>query len=200
MKRTTDRVAADILGMARAVDKAEAEKNRKPRILACDPSFTAWGWAVLESHQVISTGCIKTEPEAKKKKIRAGDDQARRVREIIQQLDKIISYHNVTYIVSELPHGSQNYKGAVMIGVVTGILEGFNVLRNIPLEWYLENDAKRALFGRISASKAEVKASINELYDVSWSGRKYIDEAVADALAIYYAAECSSPTIKFINK
>lgn len=174
--------------------------NRKPRVLACDPSFTAWGWAVLENHQVISTGCIRTEPEAKKRRIREGDDRARRTREIIQQLEKIISYHNVTFIVAELPHGSQNAKAAVMMGIVMGILEGFNVLRNIPLEWYSEADAKKALYGRNSASKAEVMRSIAELYDVSWTGTKYIDEAVADALAIYHCAECNSHVIKFMNR
>jgi len=172
----------------------------KPRIMACDPSFTAWGWVILEGHLVQAQGVIVTKPEAKKKKIRAGDDQARRVREIIMELERIIKEYHVSYIVSELPHGSQNYKGAVMIGVVTGILEGFNVLRNIPLEWYLENDAKRALFGRLSASKAQVKEAVDNLYEVRWTGTAFRDEAVADALAIYYAAECSSPTIKFMNQ
>ena len=180
--------------------KRVTPSNTKPRIMACDPSFTAWGWVVLEGHIPQAQGVIVTKPEVKKKKIRAGDDQARRVREIIQQLDRIIEKYHVQYIVSELPHGSQNYKGAVMIGIVTGILEGFNVLRNIPLEWYLENDAKRALLGRLSASKDEVKQAVADLYKVYWTGVKYADEAVADALAIYYAAECSSPTIKFMNR
>ena len=178
----------------------ETSAAKAPAILACDPSFTAWGWVVLQGHMVQAAGCIKTKPDHKKKKIRAGDDQARRVREIIQELNRIIDRHHVQYIVSELPHGSQNYKGAIMIGVVTGIMEGFNVLRNIPLEWYLENDAKRALFGRISASKAEVRAAVDDLYEVPWTGVDFRDEAIADALAIYYAAECSSPTIKFMNR
>ena len=172
----------------------------KPRILSCDPSFTAWGWVVMEGHMILASGVIKTEPDTKKKKIRASDDRARRVREIVQQLDQIISKHNVTYIVSEMPHGSQNFNSAVMIGVVAGILEGFNVLRNIPVEWYLENDAKRALFGRISASKTQVKEAVDSLYNVRWTRTKYIDEAIADALAIYYAAECNSPTLKFMNR
>jgi len=172
----------------------------KSRIMTCDPSFTAWGWVVLEGHMIVKTGVIVTKPDNKKKKIRASEDNARRVREILQQLTKIIDEFGVTYIVSEIPHGSKNYKGAVMIGVVTGILEGFNVLRNIPVEWYLENDAKRALFGRLSASKKQVIDAIDDLYEVPWKGTKYWDEAVADALAIYYAAECNSPTLNFISR
>lgn len=177
-----------------------ANKSNKPFILTCDPSFTAWGWAVLQDNMVKASGVIVTKPDTKKKKIRASDDRARRVREIIQQLDRIITKYHVTYIVSEMPHGSQNHSGAIMIGIVAGILEGFNVLKNIPLEWYLENDAKRALFGRISASKAQVIEAVDSLYEVYWTKTKYVDEAVADALAIYYAAECNSPTLKFMNK
>ena len=158
----------------------ERIRPTKPRILACDPSFTAWGWVVLEGHIPIAQGVIVTKPDNKKKKIRASEDNARRVREIIQQLDRIIEKYHVTYIVSEMPHGSQNYKGAVMIGVVTGILEGFNVLRNIPVEWYLENDAKRALFGRISASKEQVKDAVADLYEVYWTGTKYANEGRVD--------------------
>ncbi|MBN2570515.1 MAG: crossover junction endodeoxyribonuclease RuvC [Ignavibacteriales bacterium] len=174
--------------------------STKPRILACDPSLTAWGWAVLEEHLVVATGVITTKPNAKKRRIREGDDRVRRTQELLRELDSIIRRYQVTYIVAELPHGSQNARAAIMMGIVTGALEGFNVLRNIPLEWYSENDAKKALLGHISASKKEVIDSIDSLYEVPWTDVKYVDEAVADALAIYYCAECNSPTIKFMTQ
>jgi Holliday junction resolvasome RuvABC endonuclease subunit len=174
--------------------------HRKSRVLACDPSFTAWGWAVLEGHLVVEHGCYRTQPEAKKRRIREGDDRVRRTSELIHFLLETIAKFNIEIIVSELPHGSQNAKAAVMIGIVTGIVVTIGIAAGIPVEWYSENDAKKALFGHISASKAEVIRSINELYEVSWTGTKYIDEAVADALAIYYVAECNSPMIKFMLK
>jgi Holliday junction resolvasome RuvABC endonuclease subunit len=149
---------------------------------------------------VKETGVLRTKPEAKKRRIREGDDRVRRTTEIIAELRKVFKEYNISLIVSELPHGSQNARAAVMIGIVTGILQTFSYLLSIPIEWYSENDAKKALFGRISASKAEVIRSINELYEVSWTGTKYADEAIADALAIYYVAECNSPTIKFMNR
>ena len=172
----------------------------KPRILACDPSLTAWGWAVMSGHQIKATGVIVTKPNAKKLRIRVGDDDVRRTGEIISQLGKIIDRYNVTYIVTELPHGSQNSRGAIMIGIVLGVLQSFNILRNIPVEWYSEADAKKALLGKISASKQETIDAIDKLYDVCWLDTKYVDEAVADALAIYNCAEQDSPTIKFMNK
>ena len=172
----------------------------KPIILACDPSFTAWGWAVLQGNIVKATGVIVTKPEAKKRKIREGDDRARRTREIIYQLENVIIKYKVVYIVAEQPHGSQNAKAAIMMGVVVGIMESFNVLQKIPLEWYSEADAKKALLGRNSATKKQIQDGVDALYNVYWTGYKYVDEAVADSLAVYYAAECNSPTLKYLNR
>lgn len=176
------------------------QTTTKPKVLTCDPSFTAWGWAVLQGHMVQASGVIVTKPEAKKRKIREGDDRSRRTREIIQQLSAIIDKYGVTFIVAEQPHGSQNAKAAIMMGVVVGILESFNVIRNIPLEWYSENDAKKNLLGRLSATKRQVIDAIADLYKVNWTGTKYVDEAVADALAVYFCAEQNSPTIKYMNR
>jgi len=149
---------------------------------------------------VQASGVIVTKPEAKKRRIRVGDDDVRRVGELLSQLLKIIEKYNVTFIVTELPHGSQNSRGAIMIGIVLGVMQSFNFILNIPVEWYSENDAKKALLGRISATKAQVIDAIDSLYEVAWTNTKYVDEAVADALAIYYCAEQFSATIKFMNQ
>src|SRR6056297_3054439 len=93
-------------------------------ILTNDPSLTAWGWAIIDwQDNVIQTGCIKTKPDYKKKRIRKGDDTVRRLSEISQKLIKLINHYNVQYILSELPHGSQNANAAVMIGATTGIVQ-----------------------------------------------------------------------------
>lgn len=165
-------------------------------ILTCDPSFTAWGYAVLQNHRVIDSGCIKTAPQAKKRRIRQGDDLIRRITELVYELEKIIDKYEIAFVVSELPHGSQNAKGAVMIGSVAGILQTLCILKDILPEWYSENDAKKALLGRISASKAEVIQAVEETLEVKISGPKYVREAVADALAIYNVATIQSPTLK----
>ena len=48
---------------------------RKPTILTNDPSLTAWGWVVLRGNAIVEAGCIKTESQAKKRRIRKGDDR-----------------------------------------------------------------------------------------------------------------------------
>ena len=172
----------------------------EPTVLTCDPSFTAWGWAVVQNHIVIDHGCIKTVPEAKKRRIRQGDDRVRRTTEIILSLMETIGNHRIAFIVSELPHGSQNAKAAVMIGVVVGILQAISELWEIPIEWYSENDAKKALLGRVSASKGEVIEVVEQTLDITIPGPKYYREAVADALAIYNVAQATSPTLKILTR
>jgi len=171
-----------------------------PKIIAFDPSFTAWGWAVLQNHTVIASGCIKTAPEAKKRRIREGDDRVRRTQEIIQQLLMHITKHKINFIVSELPHGSQNAKAAVMMGVVVGVVQAISVCEDIPVEWYSEADAKKALLGRISSTKTEVIDAVEEMLEYKISGPKYVREAIADALAIYNVAHMNSPTLKILTR
>lgn len=185
--------------MKRTTSKGQTA-HFKRNILACDPSFTAWGWAVVSERNVVDFGVISTKPQAKKMKIREGDDRIRRIGEIYSELKDIIAKHRVYYIVAELPHGSQNAKAAIMMGSVAAILSGFDQLRGVPVEWYSENDAKKALLGRISASKGEVVQAVAERFDWPQTGTQYIDEAVSDALAIYNVALQQSPTVKFLNQ
>ena len=174
--------------------------NTAPIILSCDPSFTAWGFVVMQDRRVRLAGCIKTEPSAKKLRIRKGDDRVRRASEIIHVLMQVIKENEVVFIVSELPHGSQNASAAVMIGLVIGILQTLSMTLDIPVEWYSEDDGKKAVTGRKGPSKQDIIDAVDKIYGVNWQNIKYKDEAVADALAIYHAASLNSPTLKFINR
>jgi len=169
-------------------------------ILTNDPSFTAWGYAVVSKNKILESGCIKTAPEQKKRRIRASDDRTRRASEIAGSLLQLIATHDVNFILSESPHGSQNAQAAIMIGLVAGLLVGISESLNIPIEWYSEQDSKKAVLGKKAATKEDMIEAIDKLYDVDWRSTKYIDEAVADALAVHYVATQQSPTLKFIKR
>jgi len=169
-------------------------------ILTNDPSITAWGFAILNNHnEILEIGCIKTQTEGKKRRIRKGDETTRRVSEINQRLLEVIRKYNVNYILSELPHGSQSASAAVMIGIATGIGQTMSDALGIPIEWYSEGDSKKAVLHKQSATKQEMIDAITKLYNVPWTKVKYINEAVADALAIHYAASLQSSTLKLYN-
>lgn len=175
--------------------------NKPFTILTNDPSFTAWGWAVLSlKGAVLETGCIKTAPSHKKLRIRKGDDRTRRISEINHVLLGLIEKHNIRYILAEQPHGSQNASAAVMIGICLGIMQTLSDVLKIGVEWYGEEDAKKCVLHKKSATKAEMISAIGELYKIRWTWIKYKDEAVADALAIHYVATQQSNTLKFLKR
>jgi len=170
-------------------------------ILTNDPSFAAWGWAVLTPDgKIVKTGCIKTAPQSKKLRIRKGDDRVRRTQEICQELLRIIKEYNVWLIVSELPHGSQNAQAAIMMGVVVGILQTLSCASGISIEWFSEADAKKAILNKKSATKSEMIEAITALYDVPWTGVNYKDEAVADCLSIFHVAKEQSSALQLLMR
>jgi Holliday junction resolvasome RuvABC endonuclease subunit len=169
-------------------------------ILANDPSICAWGYSVLDQNgNVLDFGCIKTESGGKKMRIRKSDDRTRRVHEINERLLSMIKKYNVEYMVSELPHGSQNASAAVMIGACIGIMQTLSDTLQIGLEWFSENDSKKCALGKSTAEKKEMIEAMSKIYDIKWTGTKYIDEAVADSLAIHYVASKDSPALKLFR-
>lgn len=170
-------------------------------ILSNDPSITAWGWSVITGRGIVlDQGCIKTEPSAKKSRIRKSDDRTRRISEINQILIRLIKQYHIDFILSELPHGSQNAQAAIMIGSVTGILQTISDVLEIPIEWYSEADSKKAVLNKKSASKQQMKKAISELYKVKWTGVEYRDEAIADSLAVHYVATKQSSILKMMKR
>ena len=174
-------------------------ENKPFTVLTNDPSLTAWGWAVLNQNgEIISADCIKTAPEHKKRRIRVGDDNIRRISEINQRLREIFKSYNIGLILSELPHGSQNASAAKMIGMVAAICQTISDWEKIPIEWYSEGDAKKAATGRISVPKQAMINRMSMIYpDAPWTRIKYKDEAIADALAIHNVAMEQSAILKF---
>jgi Holliday junction resolvasome RuvABC endonuclease subunit len=162
-----------------------------------DPSLTAWGWAIVNADGTVEkAGCIKTGAENKVRRIRKGDDTVRRVSEINYILLELIRSNNVRMLLSELPHGSQNASAAVMMGIVTGIVQTIADTLELPVEWYSEGDAKKHLLRKRSATKNETISAISKIYTVPWRNVKYIDEAVADAMAVYHVAKNQSALLK----
>lgn len=180
-------------------------KRKNPKgevtVLACDPSLTAWGWIVINlKGDVLDSGCIKTAPSSKKLRIRKGDDRCRRVSEINQLLLFVIEKYNVRFILSEQPHGSQSAVVAIMIGICLGVVQTLADSLRIGVEWYSEGDCKKCLLGKRNATKGETIQAIKQLYPgIVFTGTKYIDEAVADAMAVYYYGVKNSNVLRLLS-
>jgi Holliday junction resolvasome RuvABC endonuclease subunit len=176
--------------------------STKKCILTNDPSITAWGWAVVEpkTGKVIECGAIKTEPSPAKLRARKGDDRVRRITDINRVLIEVIKKHNISLILSELPHGSQSAVAALMIGIVTGIMQAIGDSLSIPVEWYSEGDAKVAVCGKRSIPKDDMVDVIDKLFKerIIWKRTKWENQAIADSLAVYYVARQQSTALKML--
>ena len=169
-------------------------------ILTNDPSITAWGWAVVNADgKILASGCIKTSPDNTKKNLRKTDDRFRRISEINIMLLGVIEKYNVKFIVSEAPHGSQSAVAAVMIGMTAGMLQTIADTLCLPIEWYSEGEVKKCVLNKRAAAKNEMIEAVRQRMKVNFTGIKYIDEAVADALGVYLAAVNSSVTLKLLK-
>ena len=160
------------------------------KIMANDPSFTAWGWVVFDTDKpkdVLDCGCIKTENSQKKRNLRAGDDRVRRISIINNQLLGIIDKHEVNYILAEAPTGSQSSSAAMMIGAVTGIIQTIADCRKTPIDWYTIHDIRKVLGIRVNSSKPDIFKAVSKKYKGTWYANKpkYVQEAIADAIAVY---------------
>lgn len=170
-------------------------------ILTNDPSMTAWGWAVVTPQgKVVDSGAIKTQPSHKKLGIRKGDDRARRITEINSELLEVIEKWKIKLILSEQPHGSQSAVAAVMIGITAGIVQTMGDCLDIAVEWFSEAEAKKAISGKRSVGKDEmVVIAKTKFSNVNWRNTKWIDQAVADSLAVFYVASKQSALIKLLR-
>lgn len=177
------------------------QKIKQPTILTNDPSMTAWGWAVIDYNgNVVKVGCIKTQPSLRKLRIRVGDDRVRRIYELNRELLGLIREHDVRYMLCEQPSGSKIAAGALMVGVVLAVMTTISSCTGIGVEWYSEGDAKKCISGKRSLTKEQTIKLIDKFYEVPWTGVKYVDEAVADALAIHRVAYYQSPVLRMKQK
>jgi Holliday junction resolvasome RuvABC endonuclease subunit len=113
--------------------------------------------------------------------------------------EKVKKVENPFVIVSEQPHGSQNARAMLMVGICLAVVESVSILKNIPLEWYMQSETKKHLLGRANASKDAMVEAIKKEYKLEWRDVKYIDEAVADSLAVYHLAKEQCEMIKLLN-
>lgn len=171
-------------------------------ILANDPSIREWGWVIAKIAnkrcRILDTGCIKTDAEHKKRRIRKSDDMVRRLDEITDRLLEIKNEYKVSWMLSELPHGSQSASAAKSLGAVTGLVCGFAKTQSIPVDWYSEGDCKKHVLGKKSATKEQMIERMSEIYKTDWvQGVKYKDAAVADALAVLHIGRAKSQALLF---
>jgi Holliday junction resolvasome RuvABC endonuclease subunit len=169
-------------------------------ILSFDPSITEFGLAIINSDTIIDAECIKTNPGHSEHNITKSRDKARRASKIVKRILDVLCHHRIKTIVSELPQGSQSAPAADCLGMARSIVQTIADCYSKQIIWVKQHDSKMTMVGKSDAEKHEMidavdNSDINfpELGDpkdgAPWTGIKYRDEAIADAVAVYITAK-----------
>lgn len=177
-------------------------------ILALDPSLRMTGWLLVDNGIPVSCGTIATEPDAKKRRIFAGDDDSRRCKVILDALEDLVTTACVTELLVEQPAGARGagghkcqcggqhvpgmYRSAKSEGMVLALVTAFGVNNGFDIQWRQPTDVKFALLKARSGSKDAMIAAATRLLDErGWKldlpKARLKLEAVADAIGVAVA-------------
>ncbi len=96
------------------------------------------------------------------------DDNANRCVQISERLKQIIIDHGIHGIIGELPHGgSQNARASHQLGLAIGAVSSTCHLMDMPVEWCTPQAVKKAITGKIHASKSEIINAICKMYGIA---------------------------------
>ena len=161
-------------------------------VLALDPSKTATGWVLIRGGKIIDYGCYKFNSRIEKSKAK-GSVIIKKFWEFnlgyYQFLNQLIRENWVTEICAEFPHGTQSYSAAVALTTVKDIISMFELHSpNVPVYFYTEGECKKCYFGRAKGvEKTDTVQAMAARFDgFKPTGVAYVDQAVADALLVYY--------------
>lgn len=128
--------------------------------LACDPSITAWGFAVMGKTRSIYTSFVPTAKDKLKKHLYVADQDAERAREVFLKLCEVMQPFqgagDTVFLISEAPTGSQSARSSKLLGVCLGLLVGLESYATEPLIFLTAGEIRKSLCGDRNASKAAV--------------------------------------------
>jgi Holliday junction resolvasome RuvABC endonuclease subunit len=147
-------------------------QNRHLRIIALDVAFTHLGASVLEydtasstNWDVLSTTCLVTKPEAKKRHSYETDDKVRRVRILCKGLATLIEEWEPLLVAAELPSsGGKSAAAHASMGIAISVVTCVTELLDIPMRSYNWDDIKLKVTGKKTAGKKEIQEAIVKLY------------------------------------
>jgi len=162
-------------------------------IIGVDPGFACLGLARVAllpggGERVECLEVIRTEASARKREIRATDDNLRRAGELAAALDGWIG-PDVVAICSESQSWPRNAATTAKVGMCWGVIAAVAHRHGLPVLQASPQEIKRAVAGRKTASKGEIMVALECRYDdlPPWPAQKGLVEHAADALAAVVA-------------
>lgn len=164
--------------------------SEQTRIITLDISLVATGYAVLDLGEVperlVEFGCVTTKPD-RQERLKGADD-IRRVSDMALRLSQLTEDHRPALIIGELPYGSRSAASAKAQGICLGVFGSLRIYHAVPCHWVTPQSTKKALTGRMDASKEQVFAAVAAIWPEITEAKKGEQEHIADALAAAVAS------------
>jgi len=154
-------------------DKQSLHPSSTKKVLAFDPSFSAFGWVLID-------GTNQTYGVIKKRK---GETPITFSMRLALELAPLIAQANI--VVSEKPYGSKSSRALEALSFCKGLIIGLCVEK--PLFFYSAVSCKKAATGDSNADKNKIVqwAFSNYPNIMGKIKSKYAQEAISDALTVY---------------
>lgn len=155
-------------------------------VLALDASLRRTGFAVARNGRLTDYGCLTTDDRT---------DEGERLRQIWQQLWKLIRMYDVDEVALEACFLGRNTRTLQALSRVHGVILLVAAMAGIPVSQYPPAVVKQAVTGKGNSTKETVAAAVQALFgEVAWEKVKrpgFLD--VTDALAVLYTHFQSQP-------
>lgn len=155
------------------------------KFLSIDPSLRCSGIVQWQDGKPVEARCVRTQREAKARRIYAGDDDCRRLAHLENTL-RALQLNGYEEAVAEQPAGSQSNRGAESNGMMKGVLVG---VFGTAVRWVQARDVKYAATNSYNAAKRQMVAWAKRQFPAMFEREraKPEEEAIADALAVMVA-------------
>ncbi len=154
-------------------------------ILGIDPGFAITGFGVIKvdknKNEVLDFGTIQTK---------AGVDFSRRIKDLYNELHKIIKKYKPDLMAVEQLFFAKNAKTALLVGQARGVVLLTAIQEKMPLHEYTPLQVKQAITGYGAADKKQMQQMVKVILGLSQIPKP--DDA-ADALAV---AVCCAHSLK----
>jgi len=138
--------------------------ERKLIILGLDPGFSSLGYAMTtwedDRLRPLKIGVIHTKKANKKTHVLACEDNFERSRELAVALRRLISGQRIIAVCAEAMSFPRQASVAAKVAMCWGVLADITVTESLALVQPTPQRVKKALCGKITASKEEVQDAV----------------------------------------
>lgn len=159
------------------------------RILGIDPGIGRCGWAVIEENKgkftAIAFGCLETSSK---------DEVSLRLKQIHQEILKIIKNHSPDVLSIEELFFNTNAKTAFVVGQARGVILLAASEKNLTVSIYTPLQVKIAVTGYGRAEKSQIGQMVKVILSLKEIPKP---DDTSDALAVALTHAFSAKTAKY---